>query len=210
MIIGILWGGGNTGRAVIHEALHRWHEVHALVRNASKLSDYQSRIHIYQGDATVSADMHQFLQAIDILVHAVSVPFWHRRGTDLYSQTTQTIIDHRSSAHVQQLIVMSSAGTHHGRKLPRPLNRGYEYFLWDVADDKEREELLLNKSSLPRTIIKAPLLTDQKAKPYTLRPFARYRPSILDTISRKTIAKLILDIAGKHDHIHQKIVPLYQ
>jgi hypothetical protein len=79
-----------------------------------------------------------------------------------------------------------------------------------VADDKEREELLLSKSSLPRTIIKAPLLHDKKAEPYTLRPFARYRPSIFDTISRKTIAKLILDIASKHDHIHQKIVPLNQ
>jgi hypothetical protein len=41
---------------------------------------------------------------------------------------------------------MSNTGTQHGRKLPWPANLAYELLLGDVADDKENEELLLQKS----------------------------------------------------------------
>jgi hypothetical protein len=138
---------------------------------------------------------------VDVVIHCVSVPLQHEKPTHLYSQTTQAVIDARSQGIAKQYIVMSSTGTHHGRKFPRPANLAYEKMLGDVADDKEKEEELLQKSSLPRTIIKSPLLTNAEGKDYAFTKFEEYQPSIFDMISRKTVTKCIIDIALESSYI---------
>lgn len=71
---------------------------------------------------------------------------------------------------------MSSTGTDHGRDLVWPLGWGYQLMLGDIADDKECEEQLLDSSSLPRTVIKAVILTNSSSKNYHKLPFAKYCP----------------------------------
>ncbi len=163
--------------------------------------DYEDRITVVQGDATSADDIAKIIDKVDVLVHCVSVPLQHEKPTHLYSQTTQAIIDARPHGTAKQLIVMSNTGTQHGRKLPRPANLVYEKMLGDVADDKEKEEELLQKSSLSRTIIKSPILTNGDVTDYDLRNFEDYSPSIFHHISRKTIAKVIVNIAEKHEHL---------
>jgi hypothetical protein len=44
-------------------------------------------------------------------------------------------------------------------------------------------------------------LTNGNATNYDLRIFEDYRSSVFDFIPRKTIAKVIVDIAEKHEHL---------
>jgi putative NADH-flavin reductase len=207
MIIWILGWAGRVWQALIQEALWCKHKVITLVRNKYKLQQYKNRITIVQWDATHTDDMINFLSQVDVVIHAVSVPLFHKKPTKLYSQTTQTIISARWSGRCKKLIVMSNTWTQHGRKLPWPANLAYELLLGDVADDKETEELLLQKSWLPWIIIKSPVLTNGQKKNYTLQNFDTYKATIFSFISRKTIASVIINIAENNTYNQQKIVP---
>ncbi len=207
MIIWILGWAGRIWQALIQESLWRNHQVVTLVRNKDKLQQYKDHITIIQWDATHTHDISNILSQVDVLIHAVSVALFHKKPTTLYSQTTKAIISARWDTQCKKLIVMSNTWTHHGRKLSLPANLAYEFLLGDVADDKEKEELLLSESSLPRTIVKSPLLTNGRKYNYTITNFESYIPTVFSFISRKTIASVIIDIAEHNTYHHQKIVP---
>lgn len=171
-----------------------------LVRSPWKMIDYETQVTVIQGDATLSSDISKIASQVDVLVDATSVPLQHHKPTLFYSQVAQAIITASQQTPIKHSIVMSSTGTHHGRKLPRPVNLAYEKMLGDVADDKEKAEELFQTSSLPRTIVKSPMLRNGDATNYDLRKFEDYRPSVFDFIARKTIAKVIVDIAEKYEH----------
>jgi putative NADH-flavin reductase len=207
MKIGILGASGRIWQALIQEALWRKHDIIALVRDHKKLQHYQDQITIIQWDATNSNDIKKILSQVDVVIHVVSVPLFHKKPTTLYSQTTQALISARWDHQCKKLIVMSNTWTQHGRHLPWPTNIAYERLLGDVANDKEKEENLLEKSGLPWTIIKSPILTNGKQGTYRLQNFDNYQPTLLSFISRKTVAKVIVDIAEHDTYLHQKIVP---
>lgn len=206
MHITVLWWSWRIGGLVAQHARDAWHHVTILVRNPAKIQYNTENMTLVQWDATNVADIQKAIQDADVVVHAVSVPFSHTKPTILYSQVTQTIIDARPSSHAQKLIVMSNIGTDHIRKkMPWFAQLWYEHFLWDVADDKEREERLLEQSTLPWIIIKAPMLTNWWVTQYSMTPFETYTFSIFHHISRKTVAKAMIDIATS-DTQNKKIV----
>lgn len=211
MNITILGAAGKIGRAVIDEALDRGHSVKVLVRSPWKLRNYEQKIDVVQWDATVISDVQIAIQNADVIIHAVSVPLQHTKPTTVYSQVTQALIDaiDKNNASTPHIIVMSNSWTHDARKnIPRPINLAYEKLLWDVADDKEKEETLLAASNLHRTIIKAPRLTDGPITDYQLVDFDTYTPSVRHSISRKTVAKIMLDLATDTTTYTHKFVPL--
>lgn len=211
MNITILGAAGKIGRAVIDEALDRGHSVKVLVRSPWKLRNYEQKIDVVQWNATVISDVQTAIEHADIIIHAVSVPLQHTTPTTVYSQVTQTLIDaiDKNNASTPHIIVMSNSWTHDARKnIPRPINLAYEKLLWDVADDKEKEETLLATSNLHRTIIKAPRLTDGPITDYQLVDFDTYTPSVRHSISRKTVAKIMLDLATDTTTYTHKFVPL--
>ena len=160
MNITIIGASGRTGKQLVEQALARGHQVTALVRSPEKLVEFEKLIQIVSGSAIVVEDVSRAIEHADIVIHCVSVPFLHRKPTDLFSRVTSAVIAARASHAAQRYIVMSSFGTHHGRALPRPANWAYEMALGDVADDKEKEEALLEASDLPWTVVKAVLLDD--------------------------------------------------
>ncbi len=207
LTIGILWWSGRTWQAVIQEALRRWHTIVTLVRSPQNI--LQKNISIIQGDAKKSYDIENILDKVTVLVDTVSVPFFHKHPTTLFSHVAEAICEawEKYTHTLQQVIIMSSAWTHHGRSLPRPANWWYELFLGDVANDKEHAEAIYAASSVHRTYIKAPLLTNWKRESYTTGLFSEYSPSLLDSISRATVASCIVDIAEKKIFLNEKITP---
>lgn len=206
MKITILGWSGRTGQEVVKQALARWMQVTVLVRNPEKLGDLKNKVTIVQWSASNPDDVTRAIQDADLVVHTVSVPFFHKKPTKLFSQVANAVIQARPSTKAKQYIVMSSFGTHQWRKLPWPANWWYEFFLWDVADDKELEESLLQTSALPWTIIKAVLLNDNEESDYHLTAFEQFKPSIFSHVSRKTVAKAILDISQDAQYRGKKIV----
>lgn len=206
MNITILWASGRTGKQLIEQWLARGHKITALVRHPEKLAEYEQLIQIISGSAIDKNDVQKAIIWADIVIDTVSVPLLHRRPTNLFSEVAQAVIDARSQAQAQRYIVMSSFGTQHGRKLSWPANRWYELFLGDVADDKEKEEALLEASKLPWTVVKAVLLDDGIIWNYNLSPFADFKPSIWKHITRSTVAKAILDIAENGSYMREKVV----
>lgn len=197
------------GQQLAHVLRKRHCEVILCVRDPSTITEnVRKSYRIVVGDATDSGVIKSLLQSgIHRLVHTVSVPLFHTKPTSLYSSVTQAVIDAWQSIDHQceQYVVMSSAGTHHGRQTGWPWRYVYEYMLGDVADDKEREEKLLQYSQLPWTVIKAVLLTNAKNTSYQMVSFDQYTPSIYHTISRVAVAHAIADSMDE-SHYHTKKV----
>ena len=207
MVIWILWWTWRTWIALRSHFLNTWNAVISLIRHPEKFIAESEKDTFIIWSATNSSDIAALITQIDILIDATSVWFFHKKPTSLYSSVAQAIVKARSAWKTQHLIVMSSAWTHHGRTLPRPANRGYELFLWDVANDKEKAEAILESSALPRTIIKSPFLTWWKAKKWTIQQFTDYKPSVFDSISRKTLGDVVSEIAThQNKYLNQKIV----
>lgn len=207
MIIGILWWTWRTWEALRSALLAAKHELVSLIRHPEKFVAKSDKDTYLVWDATKPTDLAPILSHIDILIDATSVGFFHKQPTRLYSRVAQAIVTARPQGTATRLIVMSSAGTHHGRKLPRPANWWYELFLWDVADDKELAEAFLEHSTIPRMMLKSPLLTTGKVTQYTQTPFHAYTPSLFDTVSRQTLGVIINNILMKpQDYLHKKIV----
>ncbi len=202
----VLWWSGRMWEQIITQALARGHDVITLVRDINKVSMTHSQLTIIQWDATNSSDITKVIANCDIVIHAVSVPLIHHKPTHLYSSVTKAVIQSRPKQFApQHYIVMSSTGTDHGRDLVWPLGWGYQLMLGDVADDKECEEQLLASSSLPRTVIKAVILTNSSSTHYHRLPFAKYCPW-LQTVSRNAVATAICDIMWDTSTLWQKIV----
>lgn len=207
MKIAVLWWSGRVGQLVIQQALARGRDVITLVRNPAKVSISHPHLQIVQWDATNSSDIAKVIAGCDVVIHTVSVPLRHTKTTHLYSQVTQAVIDAWPSTWApQQYLVMSSTGTWHGRTdLPRWMKWWYELILWDVADDKEIEEQLLQSSALPWTVVKAVILNDDSSSNYRTMDFADYHPW-LQTVSRSAVAHAICDSIWHVDMIHKQIV----
>ncbi len=203
----VLWWSGRVGQLVIQQALSRGRDVITLVRNPAKVSITHPHLQVVQWDATNSDDITNLITGCDVVVHTVSVSLRHRKPTHLYSQVTQAVIDAWPIAWApEQYIVMSSTGTWHGRTdLPWYMRWWYELMLWDVADDKEIEEQLLQSSSLPWTVVKAVILNDSSPSSYRTMDFADYRPW-LQTVSRAAVAAAICDMIWDIHTIHKQIV----
>lgn len=208
LTIWILWGSWRTGIALRKTCLAAWYHVLSLVRTPQKFISLGGHDVYIQWSATHINDVERLLQQVDVVIDATSVGFFHHKPAMLYSNVAQTVIAAWNQWKATQFIVMSSAGTDHWRRLPRPANRWYELFLGDVANDKEKAEALLAASSLPWTIIKSPLLTNGPASPFKTQEFETYTPKLYHTISRNTVARCVTDILWNSKYIHKKIVPL--
>jgi NAD(P)H-binding len=209
MIIWILWWTWRTWIALRSHFLHSWNAVISLIRHPEKFITESEKDTFIIWSATNSSDIALLLSQIDILIDATSVWFFHKKPTSLYSSIAEAIVNARPQWKATHCIVMSSAWTHHGRALPRPANRWYEFFLGDVANDKEKAEAIFEASSLPRTIIKSPFLTAWKVKKLTIQQFTDYKPSIFDTISRKTLGDVVSKISThQKKYLNQKIVAI--
>jgi nucleoside-diphosphate-sugar epimerase len=75
-------------------ALARGHIVSTLVRTPAKLDpQLSSHSTVIEGDATDQLDIERLLMSgIDVLVHTVSVPFFHPNPTSLYARVSSAVI----------------------------------------------------------------------------------------------------------------------
>ncbi|WP_232697733.1 NAD(P)-dependent oxidoreductase [Brevibacillus daliensis] len=104
MKIGIIGASGKAGSFIMKEAIDRGHEVTAIVRNASKLSD--------QNVAVIEKDVFELtsedLQSFDEVVNAFGAPFGEEH---LHVDAGNALIDALKDAPDTRLIVVGGAGS---------------------------------------------------------------------------------------------------
>jgi len=104
MKIGIIGATGKAGNLILKEAVERGHEVTAIVRNASKLTN--NKVSVLEKDLLDlnSADLKQF----DIVVNAFKAAEGHE---NLYIEAGNVLINALKGVNDTRLIVVGGAGS---------------------------------------------------------------------------------------------------
>jgi putative NADH-flavin reductase len=102
MKITILGATGNAGSRVVTEALHRGHEVTAVVRNSTATNNLPSGIKVLIGDARNIMDVTAFSTGQDVVISAIRPTSGHESEV---IPTTQALMDGLSKTGVRLLIV---------------------------------------------------------------------------------------------------------
>ena len=107
MKITVLGAAGNVGRRVVAEAVARGHDVSAVVRDASRVTDLPSGAVSKIGDATDAADVAKLTAGQDVVVNATRPP---ANDSTQVRASTKALMD-GVAANDTRLIVVGGAAT---------------------------------------------------------------------------------------------------
>ncbi len=109
MKLALIGATGFVGSAILQEALHRGHEVTAIVRDPEKLPPHQ-KLHPQKADIYNVNDVMQLVAGHDAVISAFN-PGWN--NPDIYNlqvQGTKSIISGVKNAGVTRLLFVGGAG----------------------------------------------------------------------------------------------------
>jgi putative NADH-flavin reductase len=161
----IFGASGQTGRAVVREALARGHSVSAFVRDPARLPDVNPALRLIRGDVGDAAGVARAVPGHDAVVSTLGV------GSALaHDQVVIDGIGHilqaMNAAQVRRLIYQSFIGVRESRAAvgfvlrfiaPVPLRH-------EIADH-EAKEALITASDIDWTIVRPPKLTSGPRSP---------------------------------------------
>ena len=211
MKILLLGATGRTGKYVLDEALHRGHQVHALVRDLHKIKINHPNLVLYEGTPLDKTMLSKAMQGCEAILNALNVsrktdwPWAGLRTLPAFlSDVMKHIIELAPQHAIQRIIITSAWGVAETRKdLPG-------WFRWLIEhsnirypyEDHERQENLLKQTVLEWTAIRAAGLTNFKRKKEVLVSFNNQpKPGL--TISRLNLAAFMLDILEKKLYVRQ-------
>ncbi|HYG51342.1 MAG TPA: NAD(P)-binding oxidoreductase [Flavobacteriales bacterium] len=215
MKLAILGATGRTGKWVLQTALKNGHTVHALVRNKTKLENYQGNLTVFEGVPSDNDLLAKAITGCDALISTLNISRtsdfpWAKLRTPptLMSDTVKKIID---TGLVKRVVVCSAWGTHETKKdIPAwfrfminnsKIGLGYA--------DHERQETLLKNSNLDWTIVRpVGLINSEKEKEIRVILDKTQKPRL--TISRKNVAKFMVEAVEKNVYIKQTPVISYK
>lgn len=162
MDILIIGATGRTGRLIMRLALEEGHHVTAFVRSAEKLNRPLTGVRVVQGDATDDMEIHNVISQhkFDAVVVAVGAETF--KCSNVRTVTTKNVVDaleNRSSS--TRLWVISSAGSNESMDQLGFFSRTFlNNILKGHISDHSKQENLVQKSSLPYTIVRPTGLRD--------------------------------------------------
>ncbi len=214
MNILLLGATGRTGKLVLQLALEAGHEVNCLVRRPEKVKNRHDSLKVFQGNTQDKHDIIKAIQGCDAIISVLNISRtsdfpWAplRTPKDFLSKTMNQLI---SVAHEQGLtrIVVCSAWGVAETKADLP-----GWFRWFIDNsnigvayrDHERQEVLLEASSLDWTIVRPVGLTNSK-KPEQVIESQNNQPKPKLLISRLSVAKYMVDSLSKEENLKKKLV----
>ena len=211
MKILVLGATGRTGRLILEKAVNDNHEVTAIVRDPSKINRTGSKIiqgTPYDAD-TVSAAMDNCEALICTLnVSRVSDNPWARLSApkDMISRSIQNSLEAMTVHGTKRIISLSTLGAGDSwNKMPFILK-----FFVTVSNlriafrDHTRQEELIARSDRDWTVIRLPMLTDEKGEFETLvnnNDGVRLNKEI----NRESVARFVLS-ALREEKYYKKII----
>jgi len=212
MKILVLGATGRTGKHIVEYALSKGFQVNCLVRNPDKIAK-KSNLRIIQGSTTHAKDVGMAMEGCSAILSALNIsrtsdfPFSPlRTPKDFLSKSISTIIAVAEKHFIKRIVVCSAWGVSETRKdIPF-------WFRWTIDfsnikhayQDHKRQEILLEESKLDWTIVRPVGLTNSTAEKNIIESFENNpKPNLL--ISRKNVAKYMVDSAEKNTLIRSKI-----
>ncbi len=192
MNIIIFGASGNTGQALVRQALAESHTVTAFVRHPEKLKVTHEKLTIIQGDVKDYAVVENAIKNQDAVLSALGVSKPLQRDP-VVIEGISNIIKAMERTHVKRLIYLSFLAVNQGREeagfvIKHIISRIVRN---EIADHEEKEQMILG-SPLAWTIVRPPKLTNRAGKGLyrsgeTIKP-----KSILPTLSRADVADFML------------------
>lgn len=209
MKILLLGATGRTGRYVLMEALQRGYEVHALVRDVSKIKVQSIGLVLFTGNPENKVALGKAIQGCDVVISALNISRvsdfpWARLRTplDFLKNTLGHLIGHMNALGMKRIILTSAWGVGDSRvEIPG-------WFKWFIDNSNvgkayaqhEVQERMLKESNLDWTAVRPVGLTNgTKIKELIVSREGNPKPRL--TISRRHAAKFMLDCLQQNEFI---------
>jgi uncharacterized protein YbjT (DUF2867 family) len=212
MKILVLGATGRTGKLFTQLATAQHHQVTAIIRN--RKDGIIPMVNYIEGMPTDEQLLTRVLQGMDAVVVSLNInrtsdnPF--ARVTSpltIISDTVKTLIPAMEKNHVKRIITVSASGVGDSwndmNMIAKVLIRYSN--IWKAYQDHDRQEQLVRQSRLDWTIVRPVMLNDKDADDYRA---VIGKPSG-GSISRKAVAKFILDALESEGHV-KEVVTLFK
>ena len=212
MKILVLGATGRTGKLFAQLATAKNHQVTAIIRN--KKDAILPRVNYIEGLPTDEQLLTKALQGMDAVVVSLNI----NRTSDnpfakivspltLISDSVKAVSSAMEKNNVKRIVSVSASGVGDSwndmflvaRWLIRSSN------IWKAYEDHDRHEQILRQSALDWTIVRPVMLNDKDSDEYKA---VIGKPSG-GSISRKGVAKFILDALESEKHI-KEVVTLFR
>ena len=161
----VLGATGGTGRLIVRYALSKGHSVVAIVRSKVRALDLPGT-KLVEGDARDEAALLRALAGCDAVVSALGTSMSPFREVTLLSVATDALVTAMTRHGVRRLVCITGMGAGD--------SRGHGGFVYDrlilplllrnVYKDKDRQEALIQASSLDWVIVRPTVLNDDVAR----------------------------------------------
>ncbi len=192
--ITVFGASGRTGNEIIKIALEKGFKINALYRNRSLITLSHNNLNVIEGDILKFSNVKSAINGTGCVISALGTKPPYK---DVFcSEGTKNIIKAMYEFNINRLICITGAmiGDYPGilsgfmNKMKVRFNKTHPL----ISIDRLKQELAVKASGLNWTVLKPPRLTEGSMSKYKMSE--NMKITGFSTISRKTIASLILDI----------------
>jgi len=192
MKLAIFGSTAGTGRELLEQALEDGHDVSAFARSPEKIEDLEyPNLRVIQGDVLDSAAVEAAVAGQEAVLCTIGAGAGR---TTLREDATRNIVQAMDRTGVQRLICQSSLGVGDSRANLGAFTRHVivGLFLRHAFADHERQEAVIEQSSLKWTIVRPPHLLDTQRTGVYRHGFPPTDKNIKGQISRADVADFML------------------
>jgi len=200
----IVGASKGIGLETARQALDTAHDVRALARSATAISDSNPRLEKIRGDALKTEDLEAALVGVDVVIQTLGVGLGDLfRPVHLFSDATRVLIAAMRRQGVKRLICVTGFGAGDSRASISCLQRlPFQILFGRAYDDKSLQEKLIKESELDWTIARPGVLTSgpRTGRYRIIVEASQWRNGI---ISRADVAEFIVRQIGDQAYIHK-------
>ncbi|MCH7804704.1 MAG: SDR family oxidoreductase [Acidobacteria bacterium] len=206
LIIGATRG---IGIELLTQALDRWYQLAALVRNKASLTKDHKNLKVIQGDILDADSVNQAVSGQDAVCVSIGIKPT-RKPVSVFSEGTKNVIEAMQRFSVEKLICVTGIGAgdsknHGGFLYDRIFN---PLLLKTVYADKDVQESMVRESGLEWIIVRPGFLTNGP-RTGQYRAVTDLTGVTAGKISRADVAHFILDQLSSPSYMGQTPLLMY-
>lgn len=209
MKILIIGGSRGIGKAMVDSSVRRGLDVTVLARFPEKIDSSSTSLSIVKGDVLNREDLKSVIPGQDVICSCIGVPITFK-PVSLFSRAAQNIVEVMGQENNQKLIAVTGIGSGD--------SKGHGGFLYDrifkpiflstIYQDKDREEAIIQASSLDWLIVRPAGLTNGP-QTGSYRAIDNLDGVTAKRISRLDVADYILNQIENPSHFGKAVLLTY-